>query len=189
MKIGSKIKPRSGTVRRVTVHERLYVFAPTFDKYGEVHFVSDVTEEAAATTLMRSDHFYHFGPDLEPVSELLRGSNSVPPPPTPAPAPNPAPAPTPAAAPAAGTAGTDEGSGGTPSSGAQALPWNEAVVTEATELLKGSASDISTGVGGVSHNDVVRAALYLEVQSEKPRKNVQALLESTLSGIAASGQV
>jgi hypothetical protein len=186
MKIGSKIKPRSGTVRRVTVHERLYVFAPTFDKYGEVHFVSDVTEEAAATTLMRSDHFYHFGPDLEPVPELLRGSNPVPPP---APAPSPAPAPTPAPAPAAGQADTEEGSGGTPPSGAQALPWNEAVVVEATELLKGSASDISTGVGGVSHNDVVRAALYLEVQSEKPRKNVQALLESTLSGIAASGQV
>lgn len=180
MKIGSKIKPRDGTVRRVTVHQRLYVFAPVFDKHGEVHFVSDVTDETAATTLMRNDHFYHFGPDLAPAPELQRGVEPV----LSAPAAPKAPA-APVPAPAVG----NDGSGGTPPSGVQPLPWDAEVVAEATELLKGSASDISTGVGNVSKSDVVRAALFIETQSEKPRKNVQQLLESTLSGIAASGQV
>lgn len=61
------------------------------------------------------------------------------------------------------------------------------VQAEAQELLAGSASAISSGVGKVTSPAVVTAALALEQAKAKPRDTVVKLLEATLEGIKAAG--
>lgn len=174
MKIASKIKPRSGVPRRVTVHDRLYVFGPVKDRNEETHYVAEVKNALHAETFMASGDFYHYSAEFEPVPLLNRPPVVEPETPPPAPAPP------------VVLSGDQTGTITAPPSAP--LPWNPEVIAEATELLKGTAGDISTAVGRVSHPDVVKAAQDLESKSDKPRKNVQQLLEITLAGIQASGQ-
>ena len=64
MKIASRIHPRNGAQRNVTIHGKLYVFRATQDKFGDEHFVADVVHEAHADTLLASDAFYRFDPNM-----------------------------------------------------------------------------------------------------------------------------
>ena len=74
MKIASKIRPRDGKPRTHTVHGSRYVFAPTEDAAGEIHFVSEVRNEDHAALFMGNGNFYHFGEGMQPQATLSRGS-------------------------------------------------------------------------------------------------------------------
>lgn len=191
MKIASKIKPRDGKHRRVTVHGRLYIFAPTIDRNEEKHFVAEVKDERTAETLLTSGHFYHFSADLEPEPVLQRASLPAAPPAPPAPPPAPAPAPI-----AAGESQDGMSVAGKDNQGDAAQTvgqWPPDVFAAATELLKGSAAEISSAVGQipagdtVKPSDVVKAARAIEASGEKPRANVLKLLDSTLEGLKTAG--
>lgn len=185
MKIASKIKPRSGQPRRVTVHDRLYVFAPILDRNEEKHFVAEVKNERAAEALLTSGHFYHYSADFEPQPVLQR-SHIVPPPPPP-PAPAQTPSPVPPVAPTGVGGGEGQGENGSDAGSKASAGWPPEVLADATELLKGSATEISTAVGKVKHSDVVKAARAIEAQAEKPRANVIKLLDSTLEALKTAG--
>ena len=172
MKIGSKIKPRDGTARRVTVHQRLYVFAPVQDHKGDVHFVTDVANEQHAETFMRSGDFYKFGAELEPQATLQRalvpeGSAGAP-------------------EGSVGSSGGAEGGAGVgtgPATGNVAVSFSEAERVEAGALLSGSANTISTAIGSVSTLNIIRCARELE-EAGQNRKTVVQLLDQALAGAA-----
>ena len=63
MKIASRIHPRNGIERNVTIHGKQYAFKHTLDKFGDDHFVADVVHEKHAETLLGSDAFYRFDPN------------------------------------------------------------------------------------------------------------------------------
>lgn len=169
MKIGSKIQPRDGTTRRVTVHQRLYVFAPVQDHKGDVHFVTDVANEQHAETFMRSGDFYKFGAELEPQATLQRSL-----------------VPEGSAGAATGSTGGsgDAGVGTGPATGNVAVTFSEAERTEAGALLSGSANTISTALGSVSTLNIIRCARELEESAQTPRKTVVQLLDQALAGAA-----
>ena len=164
MKIASKTRPRDGKPRSHVVHGTTYVFAPTADRDGDVHFVAEVTNPDHGALFMGNGNFYHFGEDLQ-VAPLTRTA----PPASPAP-------PAPPAAPV-------------PDNGAEALvaKFGQTVVDEATALVAGSMSTIGTGVSNVSGPSVVIAALSIEKGKESPRKSVVELLERTIEGLRAAG--
>jgi len=56
----------------------------------------------------------------------------------------------------------------------------------ATELLKGSANEISTLIGK-SNREIISAAFDTESANAKPRKNVIALLQLTLDSMPQAG--
>ena len=64
---------------------------------------------------------------------------------------------------------------------------DEPLLAEATELLKGSISEVGKAVASVKL-DVVRAAIALENGQQAPRKGMVALLEATLA-VARAGAV
>jgi len=66
MKIGSRIHPRAADFRRVTIHGREYIFAKTEDKFGDKHFVAEVTKEEHAAVLLGTDDFYIYKADMAP---------------------------------------------------------------------------------------------------------------------------
>lgn len=158
MKIASKIHPRSGKPRRVTILGRLYAFAPVEDKLGNLHYVADVSHEEHAAVLLGSDAFYRYTADMAPQAMLQQ------------PAPK-----------ADGTPAANSGP-----SGEQSAGEDLAIKAEAEQLLTGSASAISAAVGKVSSLAVVRAALDIE-KAGAARKNVTALLNSTIEGAVAAG--
>jgi hypothetical protein len=73
MKIASKIKPKSGKPRTVTIHGRPYVFAPVLDKNDVTHFVAEVKDEDHAAVLLGTSDFYPFGDALAPQPTLKSG--------------------------------------------------------------------------------------------------------------------
>jgi hypothetical protein len=161
MKIASKIHPRSGKPRTVTVHGRPYVFKPLQDRNEQAHFVADVADARAAETFLASGDFYAYSADMEKKASLTRN-----PPAVPSPAPTPTPTPTP--------------------SGELGAVTTDPVKQAAEELLKGSVSDIGRAVGNTTA-ETIRAALALEEAQETPRKTVVKLLQSTLDGMKAAG--
>lgn len=72
MKIASRIHPRNGAVRNVTIHGKPYAFKRTQDTFGDEHFVADVVHEAHAETLLGSDAFYRFDPDTLQQPALVK---------------------------------------------------------------------------------------------------------------------
>lgn len=160
MKIASKIRPRDGKPRTHVVHGTHYVFAPTADRAGEVHFVADVTNADHGALFMGNGNFYHFGEDLQ-AAPLTRTA-----PPAPAAQPGPP-----------------------PSNGTETLvtQFGQAAVDEATALVAGSMTTIGTAVSTVSGPSVVIAALAIEKGKESPRKSVVELLERTIEGLRAAG--
>lgn len=157
MKIASKIHPRNGISRTVTIHGRPYVFVPVEDKNLERHFVAEVTNEDHAVLLLGTLDFYAYGAELAPVAKLA------------------APAP-------ADTSKTAE-----PLKEVHLVAFPQDVMLAAEVLLNGSASAIGADVGKVKSLDVVKAALAIENASSKCRKTVVVLLEQTLAGAAAAG--
>lgn len=85
MKIASRIKPRSGKPRVVTVHDRPYAFAPTEDKLGDQHFVADVHNTEHAELLLGSGDFYAYDETLAPRPQLQPAAASAAPPAAPLP--------------------------------------------------------------------------------------------------------
>lgn len=163
MKIASKIRPRNGNARTHVVHGKTYVFAPTQDQAGEIHFVADVDNPDHAELFVRNGGFYHFGEKLR-VPPLTRDK-----------APTWGPAAKPPAPPADST------------SGQLLAEFGQAVLDEAATLVAGSMTTISTAVGSVSAPAVVLAALALEKAKESPRKSVVDLLERSIDGLRAAG--
>lgn len=167
MKIASKIRPRDGKPRTHVVHGKAYVFAPTQDRVGEIHFVADVDNEDHGALFMRNGGFYHFDESLQ-VAPLKRaapsaavGSASPPVPPAPPQnEPNP-----------------------------MLAQFSQAVLDEAGALIAGSMTTISTAVGSVSAPAVVLAALALEKAKESPRKSVVDLLDRSVEGLRATNQL
>ena len=169
MKIGSKIRPRNGKCRNVTVHDRPYVFAATPDKNGDIHFVADVTDTKHAETFLGSGDFYAFGKGFEQQPSLTRS--------------------TPAgdgAHPATGGSANQAGGDGGSQSAPTLAGHDPEAVAAATELLKGSISDVGKAVA--NHRlPVIRAALAMENAQENARKGMVALLEATLEGAKQAG--
>lgn len=166
MKIASRLHNRDGSPRLITIHGKLYTFHPVQDKFGDTHMVADVHNEDHAAVLLGgdSDAFYAYGADLQ-----------IPPP-------------KPKLAPA--KAGGDTGDAGTGDAGKDndhtvlAFPFD--VMNAAEVLLNGSASAIGADVGKVKPA-VVRAALAIELASNKPRKTVIDLLTKTVEGMIDAG--
>lgn len=157
MKIASKIHPRNGVSRTVTIHGRPYVFLPVEDKNAERHFVAEVKSEEHAAVLLGSLDFYAYGAELAPQPTLAK------------------------------PAATEAPEGGEPPKDVQLVAFPRDVMEAAEALLNGSASAIGADVGKVKSLDVVKAALAIEKASSKSRKSVVALLEQTLAGAAAAG--
>ena len=163
MKIASKIRPRDGKPRTHIVHGKTYVFAPTQHRDGEIHFVADVDHADHGALFMGNGGFYHFDEGLQ-APPLTR---DTPPVPVAPPAPNTPPA------------------DSTPNP--LLAQFGQAVLDEATTLIAGSMTTISTAVGSVSAPAVVLAALALEKAKESPRKSVVDLLERSIDGLRAAG--
>lgn len=70
MKIASRIHPRTGKARVVTIHNRPYAFAPTEDKNGDKHFVAEVNNETHAEVLLGSGDFYAYDETMAPKPTL-----------------------------------------------------------------------------------------------------------------------
>lgn len=171
MEIGSKIHPRNGKARRVEVHGRLYVFAATPDNKGNIHFVADVTNEQHAETFLGSGDFYAFGKDLKQQPALTRSAAAGKPV---------------TGASTAAPASTDAGKGSDNPNPPTVTGHDPEAVAAATELLKGSISDVGKAVANQTL-PVIRAALDLEKAQPSPRKGMVTLLESTLEGARQAG--
>jgi hypothetical protein len=70
MKIASKIQPKSGKARNVTIHGRPYAFAPIHDKDDNTHFVAEVKNADHAAVLLGTGDFYAYGDELAPKATL-----------------------------------------------------------------------------------------------------------------------
>lgn len=77
MKIGSRIKPRNGKARNVTIHGRLYSFTPEEDAQGVTHFVAEVNDPKHASVLVKNDAFYAFDKTAEKPAKLSRGGKKA----------------------------------------------------------------------------------------------------------------
>jgi LPS O-antigen subunit length determinant protein (WzzB/FepE family) len=160
MKIGSKIHPRDGKSRDVSVHGTLYVFLPEKDTQQKLHFVADVQNDKDAETFLANSAFYVYTdkPTLTRSAGSKKGADA----PTPTPTPSPA------------TAGIDA---------IEATPEQKAA---AQELLKGSLSDIGKAVGSATLS-TIRTAIAIETAAETQRQNVVKLLTDTLEFAKAAG--
>lgn len=156
MKIGSVIKPRTHPTRDVTVHGKLYVFAPVEDKQGEIHYVADVRDELHAETLVGTGYYYHFGKEHEKAPTLAR------------------------------TPGGEKQAESKAPAAVKTQAHADDDVAAATELLKGSISDVGKAVGSVTPG-VVRAAIDVEKANQAPRKGMLDLLNATVEGAIAAG--
>lgn len=74
MKIGSHIKPRNGTARRVPLFGSEYVFKPEKDKAGATHFVAEVSNPDHAEVLLKNGAFYAFDKSQAQQPTLSRAS-------------------------------------------------------------------------------------------------------------------
>jgi hypothetical protein len=160
MKIASHAHPRDGRARIHTVHGIRYVFAPEQDRAGVTHFVAEVSNADHAELFIRSGGFYPFGEDLQVQPVLIR------------------------------IAPTGEGAESEPPPPAPPVPMvDTAVQEEAAKLLAGTLNTIGTAIGSVSKPAVILAALALEKAKEAPRKGVVSLLQQTIEGLRATGQL
>ena len=160
MKIASKAHPRDGKARIHTVHGIRYVFTPEQDRAGVTHFVEEVSNADHAELFIRSGGFYPFGEDLQ-VQPVL--SRALP---------------------------TGEGAGSEPPPPAPPPPVvDTAVQEEAAKLLAGTLNTIGTAIGSVSKPAIILAALAFEQAKETPRKGVVSLLQQTIEGLRATGQL
>lgn len=157
MKIGSKIHPRDGKRRDVTVRGTLYVFTPETDTQQKLHYVADVQNEKDAETFLANSAFYPYvdKPTLTRTSGTKKQAD--------------APAPTPTPAPAADQV--------------DATPEQKAA---AQDLLKGSLSDIGKAVGSATLS-TIRTAIAIELAAETQRQSVVKLLTDTLEFAKAAG--
>lgn len=126
------------------------------DAGGEPHYVAEMPAEHAQV-LLASPHFFEYG-----KSNTLKRA-----------APDPAPE-------------ADDDNEPDEDAKPESSAYAPDVQAEAAELVTGSASDISKGVGRVSSLAVVRCALELE-QGGKARKGVQSILEATIEGATQAG--
>lgn len=165
MKIGSKIHPRDGKSRTVSVYGRPYVFTPQHDQMGDVHFVADVQHSDHAEVLLSSEHFYAFG-GKEKRSALSRG----------APEEN-------SGESAAGAAHSNTDG---KEVGGVAIEMSPERIESATGLLAGSVSDVGKAVGS-AQLQTIRDALVIESAQKKTRSGVLKLLQDTLDGAKAAG--
>lgn len=162
MKIASKIAPiKTRRERRITVFGKLYVFAPTKDAQDNTHFVAEINDEKAVDTLLSTGHYYRFGKDMQPKSQLTK-----------------------TAANNGGEGGQGDGAGTKKPSG-----FNDEVIAKATDLLKGTIQDVSKGVASVGDIAIVQAALEIEKSAEQPRAGMVKLLESTIEMARQAGVI
>lgn len=165
MKIGSKIHPRDGKSRTVSVYGRPYVFTPQHDQMGDVHFVADVQHSDHAEVLLSSEHFYAFG-GKEKRSTLSRDAAV-------------------ADAEKHADSNTNADSDGKEAGGI-AIEMSEERIETATALLSGSVSDVGKAVGS-AQLQTIRDALVIESAQKKTRSGVLKLLQDTLDGAKAAG--